>query len=301
MTESQLLELMKWVDMTFGFQKEAERSLEANPETLDLQKIKSLAEMGWTRLSLGVQSFQAPLLKRLERLATAEKIESVLDSIASEFTNFSLDLMIGLPDQDLKSLEKDLQSLMKFHPPHVSIYVLGLSEDHKWKRSSKMSSCLPSDEETAGFFRFCHEFLSSEAYDHYEVSNFSKKGFRSRHNENYWNPKSSYWGLGPGAHGYLILPDSKIRYEMIRGSEEWLAAASPLSWFESLSAQQQELEEMYLSLRSGRGLDASAFDQERLSHLEAEGLIEQNNSRFQMRCSEWVLLDSVVNALLKDL
>lgn len=292
--------LMGFLRSEFSFSKHAEISIECNPESFDEAFLKSILALGWNRISLGVQSFKEKQLKRLERLSTRSRIVQSIELLKKYNCNFNVDLMMGLPDQTPVDLENDLDQLLKFDPPHISVYVLGLSESHKWKTSEFMKNRLPDDENTAEFYKTCHDRFCQAGYDHYEVSNFSKSGRESLHNQAYWNPDKKFLAMGPGAHGFLSDSDGVFRYEMRREPSEWLSSQEPFAWKEYLNAEQQDLESLYLGLRSGAWIDATQWNPQRLDLLESEGFIIRENSRFTMQRSRWVMLDSVVNALLSS-
>lgn len=295
----QLHSLMEGIRSRVSLLEGREMSIEMNPESVSEEFLEAALQCGFNRISLGVQSFQSQQLKRLERLATLKNVENALRLIRDRFSNTNIDLMIGLPDQSLDDLKRDLLSLLEWDPPHVSIYVLGLVEGHKWLRSDFISSRLPNEDKISEFYRVCDETLSLAGYHHYEVSNFAKPGFESCHNRRYWDVDCAYLGVGPGAHGHRVQGRERLRYEMIREPRKWLSATEPISWTECLSEEQDQLERLYLSLRSGASLEVSRFDASRIKALEESGAIVLDaQGGFSMQRSHWVMLDAVVNALL---
>ncbi len=176
-----------------------EFTVECNPETITREKLSLMARMGVSRLSIGIQSFQNPYLERLERQARAEDNLRALDWVASHWSSrWSMDLMFGLPGQDLDSLNRDLDLAFSFGPSHLSIYQLTLStaRSQNWQQ--------PSEDVLASMYDHIEHVALSHGLSRYEVSNLSRPGQESLHNLKYWNLEP-FLGLGPGASGLLSL------------------------------------------------------------------------------------------------
>ncbi len=277
--------------------KTCEWTLEANPETLSEDKLRAFKTLGINRLSVGVQSFSEVQLKRLERLATREHLHKSLSAVSNTFENFSVDLMIGIPEQTFDLLKSDLEELMKYDPPHISVYLLTLSDDHKWLHHPAMKDRMVEAEVAADFYEFVCRYLKERGYRHYEVSNFSKPGFESRHNSMYWTGRDSYMGLGPGAHGFLVGDGAVQRYEVERDWHKWLLGES-ISWIETLSAEQRELEDFYFRLRTRQPIkipkEAGAIQE-----LMNEGLAERREaSEVVLTDRGWLMMESVAARLV---
>lgn len=270
--------------------------MECNPESLDQDYLKQVKGLGVSRISLGVQSFQGSQLKRLERLATLTKIKDSLNSIEKYFENYSLDLMFGIPEQNEENLILDLEEIIRFSPPHVSIYLLTIADDHVWHRSEKMKQKIPTDSQSSHFYKLIADKLRENSYLHYEVSNFSKPGFQSQHNQSYWDAALSYMGFGPGAHGYQS--ESGHRYEMIRNLDAWLHHENGLGEIENLTEEQKNIEFLYLKLRSRKWVNDSLVNVAELLSLEAEGHIEKSDGQIRVKEDSLILLDAVVQRLL---
>lgn len=289
--------LMKELQDFFKWDDQIEVSLEANPEDITEDKLKFFKDLGINRLSLGVQSFSSLELRRLERLATLESLEANLSLISKYFKNFSFDLMFGIPEQSLKSLELSLQRIVYFSPPHISIYLLTIAEDHKWRRSQKMNSLLANEDQCVAMYELVCEIMQREGYRHYEVSNFAKEGFESRHNKNYWNPEKSYLALGPGAHGYCCGAE-KIRYENCHSLSEWIKSETGIQSIEILDTEQQRLEEAYLRLRTRMPFSAKGLDPKVLKDFVEAGLVEKYAQDIKVSERSWILLDGIASKLL---
>jgi oxygen-independent coproporphyrinogen-3 oxidase len=284
--------LLNILKQYYSFSDLEEFSIECNPETLNREYIEGLKALGINRPSIGVQTFLAPQLKRLERLATSKHIEDGIKIISEVFDNYSLDLMIGIPDQSHESLLKDLGFIKKFKPPHVSIYILTLDKNHKLKTHPAISDKLSSDEQVSNFYKEVCRTMKNEGYDHYEVSNFCLSGYQSKHNLNYWNPESDYLGLGPGAHGYFKTTPRQ-RYEMIRDPKAWFESDSGIGELEELDAEQQLLEEYYLKLRSRTAVPHQLFSSHDLTYLKDQSWVESSEEGIKLSEEGWLRLDSI--------
>ena len=176
--------------------KETEITLEINPATLERNKISSLIEGGVNRFSVGAQTFNDALLKDAGRKHSSDDTRQTLDLLAERGINYSFDLLFALPKQTLSMLEEDLNIIKSYSPPHLSAYCLTVPEGHP------MSFQRASDERQVEMFQLIEERLLSEGILRYEISNFAKKGFESKHNLLYWRD-DDYLGIGLSAHSYL--------------------------------------------------------------------------------------------------
>lgn len=237
-----------------------EFTCECNPGTVDAAYLSLLRAGGVNRLSLGVQTFDDALLRRIGRIHTAAQARAaVRQARAAGFRNLSLDLMYGLPGQTLAGLEMSVQQALALAPQHISIYGLQVEEGTAFARAQAAGRlALPSDEESEAMYDYMTAALPVAGYARYEISNFARPGFESRHNLGYWQDVP-YLGVGAAAHSYL---DGQ-RYENPRGIEEYLAALR-----ESGRARREEepltratsMEEFaFLALRTARGIDRARF------------------------------------------
>jgi oxygen-independent coproporphyrinogen-3 oxidase len=275
---------------------QTEVTIECNPESLTEEKVSGFKSAGINRISLGVQSFQDVQLRRLERLATRRHLQSSLEWIQKYFSNYSVDLMLGLPDQTEALFEMDLKEILQLNPPHLSAYVLTLSEDHVWKTAESMKSRMVGDDRVEKFYLQLISELRGRGFEQYEVSNFAKPGFQSVHNTNYWDVESSYLGLGPGAHGYL----GKVRYESTRDPNDWMKSPHGIGSFEVLTREQQDLEKFYMELRTRKPAKIQDFRSAAIAALQQAGLIEIRPSEgvFTLTDRGWLLMESVAERLL---
>jgi len=249
---------------SFDISNLEEMSLEANPVNITPEFSKDLLELGINRISLGVQSFLNKELKILGRLHDQKMIYEAWDILRENgFSNLSLDLMYGLPHQRKVDLEYSLQEALTLAPQHISIYCLSL-ENNVPLFSEKNQ--LPADDTVAGFFHYIRQILIEYGFKHYEISNFSKPGFESRHNLAYWNDKS-YIGFGPSASGYICSEaDQKdfhgFRYTNKADLEKYyndLDDGKIIPDKQILSKDDHQKEFIFLSLRRSDGFDLNTF------------------------------------------
>ena len=188
----------------FSLKTSAEITMEANPATIDVGKLKALRAIGINRLSIGAQSFDDMTLKTLGRgYSASHAVESLENARQAGFENLSIDIMTGIPGQTMASLMRDLKMAVDFNAEHLSVYQLTLHENSPMSVSLRKSGGkLPDDGLQAEFFETAIEFLSGQGYLHYEVSNFARPGMECRHNMAYWLG-DEYLGLGSGAHSFV--------------------------------------------------------------------------------------------------
>lgn len=274
---------------------ELEWTAEANPESFTPAVGKRWRRAGVNRLSLGVQSFDPSALAWMGRLHGAEGAAEAVATARSEgITNVSIDLMFGLSPGLRRSWSAELDRAMDLEPPHVSLYGLSVEARTPLGRAVAEEREVVADE---GQYREEYleatERLTAAGYEHYEVSNFSLPGFRSRHNMAYWLG-APYLGLGNGAHSYR----HPVRRWNLRDWADYQARAQrgmlPVEDWEELSPEAVRLERLWLGLRTATGLDAGCLGPpgRRLwQRWLDEGLARAHPSRVQLTAEGWLLLD----------
>ena len=238
-----------------------EITLEADPETITLEKANSWLAAGFNRVSLGVQSFNDRELQSTGRMHRGADIARATEILhAARFDNISMDLIIGLPHQTRESWEQSVSELLDLRPEHISIYMLEVDEgSHLGKESlaggTRYSApAIPSDDAQAEFYDSACMRLATAGYDHYEISNWALASRRSRHNLKYWQ-REPYLGLGAGAHSF----DGKTRWANVHDSAQYVAmieqGISPREQIEPVTSEQAFEEEFFLGLRQLDGID----------------------------------------------
>ena len=195
--------ILQIIFKNFDVAPSAEITLEANPDDLVSSKLSDLKKIGINRLSIGIQSFDDAILKFLNRVHDSRlAISSFQDARDAGFDNISIDLMYALPGQDLKDWKKNIDRALSLNPNHISAYSLTIEEKTvfgKWAANKKIKT--PSDDASAQELLLLIDELEGSGFEHYEVSNFSKPGYISKHNSSYWKGEK-YLGVGPSAHSY---------------------------------------------------------------------------------------------------
>ena len=199
--------------------KNIEITIELNPGTVDEEKIKKYKEIGINRLSIGLQSTNNKLLKEIGRIHTFEDFKDTYNTMKKVgFENINVDLMIGLPNQTISDVKESLNEIIKLNPTHVSVYSLIVEENTKMEQLINNKELqLPDEELERQMYWYVKNTLELNGYNHYEISNFAKKGKESKHNLNCWEQKE-YIGLGLAAYSYL----NGIRYGNTSDIEKYI-------------------------------------------------------------------------------
>ena len=181
---------------------DAEITVECNPSTVDDEFFRKLSESGVNRISLGMQSAVDNERRKLGRNADKTKIQEVIASAKKHgINNISLDVMLGVPDQTMQSIDETIDFCTRMQVPHISAYMLSIEEGTVFnKRQSTLN--LPDEDTVCEMYEHVSKKLRQNGFEHYEISNFAKKGFESRHNTKYWNCEE-YLGIGPSAHSFI--------------------------------------------------------------------------------------------------
>jgi oxygen-independent coproporphyrinogen-3 oxidase len=241
-----------------GLTADAEVTLEANPDGLDAARLRAFREAGVTRLSLGIQSLDDGVLRRLGRTHTAAGARMAYEAArAAGFANVSVDLLYGCPGQDLPGWTRTLDEALAWGPEHLSAYALTLEPRTPFGRRPPPG--LPDEDLQVAQFEVLLDRARRAGLERYEVSNFARPGFRSRHNLLYWR-REDYLGLGPGAHGAL----GPLRYANERSEPRWRAAVLAGRWpverWERLTPRQVAGERLVLGLRLAEGVPRAWID-----------------------------------------
>ncbi|MBD3878882.1 MAG: radical SAM family heme chaperone HemW [Quinella sp. 1Q5] len=248
----QLEKIIGAVRKAFSVDERAELTIEANPGTVDGNYLRGLKSLGFNRLSLGVQSFDDGLLKTLGRIHDSRAAIETVEHAKIFFVNVSVDLMYGLPGQTLNHLRRDLEHVKALDVEHVSIYGLEVEEGTKFFEL-KNQLPLPDEDTCADMYDLITETLPAFGFRRYEVSNFAKEGFESRHNVGYWTGKS-YFGFGAGAHSF----DGALRTSNVRDVATYIKGTEPI--VEEVVTRQAAMEEFcFLGLRMTAGISAQTF------------------------------------------
>ncbi|HEN4564509.1 TPA: radical SAM family heme chaperone HemW [Streptococcus agalactiae] len=288
-----------------------EFTIEANPGDLTVDKIEVLQKSAVNRVSLGVQTFNDKHLKRIGRSHNEAQIYSTIDALKTAgFQNISIDLIYALPGQTMDDVRSNVAKALSLNIPHLSLYSLILEHYTVFMNKMRRGKLhLPTEDLEAEMFEYIISEMERNGFEHYEISNFTKPGFESRHNLMYWD-NVEYYGVGAGASGYL----DGIRYRnrgpiqhYLKGVSEGNARLSE----EVLSKNEMMEEELFLGLRKKEGVSIGKFEQkfgtsfekrygQIVQELQSDGLLKENNGFIQMTKKGLFLGDTVAEKFIVE-
>jgi len=275
-----------------------EVTLEANPDDVTVERATAWRQAGVNRVSLGAQSFSDRALQWMHRMHDAARIGEAVQALTrAGITNISLDLIFALPAELERDWARDLERAIALAPAHLSLYGLTVEERTPLARwISRGATSAPDDDRYADEYLLAHERLAAAGYRFYEVSNAARDGQRSRHNSAYWSGRP-YRGLGPAAHSF----DGRTRRWNLPAWEAYrraiTAGRSPVESEELLTSAQRRIEDVYLALRTDRGLDVTACPPARLPAWRAAGWVTERDGRIVCTPEGWLRLDALVRDL----
>ena len=232
-----------------------EVTIEVNPGTVNKEKLQVYKKIGINRLSIGLQETHNELLKSIGRIHTYEEFIKTYNLARKiGFNNINVDLMIALPNQTIRDIKENLEKITKLNPEHISVYSLILEEGTPfYNKYNENKIKLPDEELERNMYWYVKNTLENNGYMHYEISNFSKKGFESKHNMNCWN-QEEYLGFGVAAHSY----NNRIRYSNTNSIEEYIKGSNKII-HEEQTLEDMQKEYMLLGLRKIEGINIQKF------------------------------------------
>ncbi|PHR26607.1 MAG: coproporphyrinogen III oxidase [Fluviicola sp.] len=258
--KEELSRLLSTIQSNFEIDPGAEISLEANPDDISIESLREWKELGINRLSIGLQSFKAADLEWMNRAHTVDESQNCVRLAQSEgFDDLTVDLIYGLPNLTMDEWKSHVQTVIDFDVPHISAYCLTVEEKtalHKMVTAGKIDSV--SEDVQSEQFLILLEMLEANGYAQYEISNFSKPGFESRHNGNYWKGEW-YLGVGPSAHSF----NGTSRRWNVANNRRYMKAmneGSNYSETEVLSAENQFNERILTGLRTTKGVNLDELE-----------------------------------------
>lgn len=311
LSASQLEVLLKGLTKNLDLSVLEELTIEANPGDLDADKIAVLKNSAVNRVSLGVQTFDDKMLKKIGRSHLEKDIYENIDRLKlAGFDNISIDLIYALPGQTMEQVKKNVAKAIGLDIPHMSLYSLIL-ENHTvfMNRMRRGKLPLPKEELEAEMFEYIIAELERAGFEHYEISNFSKPSFESRHNLMYWD-NAEYYGIGAGASGYV----NGVRYKNHGPIRHYLSAVEEGNariTEEHLSQKEQMEEEMFLGLRKKSGVSMARFEEkfgrsfeglygEIVRDLVQQGLMQIDGDRVRMTKRGLFLGDTVAERFILE-
>lgn len=290
-----LVHLLDAVRENFSVREDVEITLEINPDGNISEILENAKSAGVNRLSVGAQSGSNDELKRLGRTHSAHNTENTVKTARSlGFENISLDLMLGLPDSNIKTLQQNLDFLLTLNPEHISAYILKVEPKTAfYKLGNKLN--LPNDDVVSDQYLFMCEYLEKHGFSHYEISNFCKDGFKSRHNLKYWKCEE-YLGLGPSAHSYL----NGKRFYYPRDIKGFINGNSPIE--DGTGGDKKE--RLMLALRLGEGIKTVTLSKnaaQKCKLFAKNGLAHFNADRFSLTDKGMLVSNSIIAEILEEL
>lgn len=285
LTLSELTQLLAAVRGHFNVDPDAEITLEVNPDDISEERLKEWRDAGINRLSIGVQSFFEEELRWMNRAHTAKQALGQVKKAREYFNNITIDLIYGGPGLSDEQWHQDLEQAKALNIPHLSCYALTVEPQtplNKMIRTGKVPDVDPDKQ--SRHFLYLMQWAKENGYEHYEISNFARPGYRSRHNSAYWQGKS-YIGLGPSAHSF----DGKSRWWNIANNQAYIRSLQqgiiPFEK-EELTGVQQLNERIMIALRTADGLDLfniPSLEKTQLlkaaqRHIDAGHLVAQDNN-----------------------
>jgi oxygen-independent coproporphyrinogen-3 oxidase len=307
LSPSELSQLFEAISKHFNIAEGAEVTLEANPDNMAAENLNAWRSIGINRLSVGIQSFRQADMAWMRRSHSVAQAEACVKlARKAGFDNLSLDLIFGGPDLSLADWRENLESLFAFEPEHISLYALTIEEKtmlHNWVQREKLEPA--SDEIYQQQFLLAHELATAEGYEHYEVSNFARPGYRSRHNSSYWKG-IPYLGIGPSAHSYDGTQRSwniSNNFKYIQSLQEGKPATAEK---EELSLNDRYHEHIMTGLRRVEGIDLeevkalfgidiSTQFSETLSPLLQQKQMWLTGSQLGFEPEGWIISDEIIS------
>ena len=300
-----LVRMLGAVRETWGLADGAEVTTEANPDSVDADYLRTLADAGFTRVSFGMQSAVPQVLATLERTHDPDRIPWVVQWAREAGLDVSLDLIYGTPGESLGEWERSLESALAQHPDHISAYALIIEDGTKLARQIRRGEVAkPDDDLEADMYEMAERMLSAAGYRWYEVSNWaSSSDHHSRHNLSYWTSQD-WWGIGPGAHSHI----GGVRWWNVKHpaayAERMHAAQSPAAGRETLDEGTRGVERILLGARVRGGLviaELGAPARTAVAGLISDGLVDGAaaiGGRLTLTVRGRLLADAVVRQLL---
>jgi len=284
----------------FSICDEVEITIEANPETLNEEKIFQIKKSGINRISIGIQSLNPFELKILGRVHNEKIAELILAKIANNFKNFSVDIIYGIPYQSINSLNETLKKVLNYSPPHISAYELMIEEKTPFYKMIKNGILqLPQEDLIEDMYWLIVNTLEDSGYTHYEISNYAKKGFQCIHNLNYWL-RGEYLGFGVSAHSFV----KETRYRNIFDIKKYIKLIESFNEIVieriNIDEKEKKEEEIMLNLRTKVGLDIKRYSikEDIVKELVKEKLIDIIDEKIVLTNKGMLLSNSIITKFI---
>ncbi|MCD7946938.1 MAG: radical SAM family heme chaperone HemW [Oscillospiraceae bacterium] len=307
--EKRLRTLLRTLQKSFDVARDAEITLEGNPDSLDKRRLTELSRAGVTRLSLGVQSASDSELASLRRLHTFAQAQQVIGAAReAKIKNISADLIYGLPGQDMTSWQNTVEQILALQPEHMSCYGLKVESGTPLDQRVIHGEILPDEDLQADMYLWMVERLALAGYHQYEISNFARPGCQSRHNLKYWMGRP-YIGFGPGAHSDF----GGRRYSFVKDLEQYIDRACNggvlVDEYELIAQRERGTEYLMLHLRTTRGIEEWEYRREffmnfepieqKLQEFEQQGWAARHDRRWHFTPKGFLVSNELIGQLLE--
>ena len=307
--EKRLLELLRTVKRHFCMAKDVEVTVEANPDSVDGKMLRRLRRAGVNRISMGMQSGSDEELRSVHRPHTYQQVEDAVAAVrAAKIRNLNLDLIYGLPGQTEESWHETVEKALSLGPEHLSCYGLTIEEGTPLAQRVARGEQLPDEDQQAALYLWTVERLAQAGYEQYEISNFAKRGYQSRHNMKYWMGRP-YMGLGVAAHSDF----GGRRYSFVSDLDAYiqgmLSGDEVVDESEKITRRERGSEYLMLRLRTVHGIDEWEYRREymmnfdpieaKLSEFEQKGWARRQGRRWQFTPEGFLLSNQLIGQLLE--
>lgn len=301
--EKRIARLIEGINNAF-YVKDCEITVEVNPADNLKEDLLILANSGVNRISLGVQSANQNELDALSRRHCNNDVLRTINNIKQAgISNISGDLILGIPHQTMDTLKDSIDFLLSLDLTHISCYMLSIEPNTPFGKADRSALCLPSDDVVTNMYLFTAQYLEGKGFEHYEISNFAKKGFRSRHNTKYWKC-DEYLGLGPAAHSFI----NGNRFYFERDIDAYIKSAKPIH--DGCGGDIEEY--IMLNARLKDGINYEDFKNrfnsplssnviKAAKELEKFGLAKANESGFNLTTQGFLVSNSCIEKLINNL
>ena len=303
-----LCEIIRTVKSSGRLLRDADITVEMNPDSMQLADLRMLHKEGVNRISMGVQSANNQVLKTIGRRHTyGQAFKAYTSARQAGFKNISIDLMYGLPGQSKEDWAETLSKIIRWKPDHISCYGLKLEEGTPMYEVYHDTPAIPDDDTQADMYTYAAELLERFGYKRYEISNFSHRGFESMHNMRYWK-QEDYMGFGPGAHSYV----DGLRYSYVRDLTQYidgvLKGGVIVDEYEKIAGLEVANEYLMLRMRMAEGIDPADYSarfradfgplEQTMRLFEEKGWVEHKDGRWSFTTSGFLVSNILINELL---
>lgn len=286
--------ILSYIQCNYFVEDNAEITMEGNPSSVTLAKLKAWKAAGINRFSLGVQAFDDEVLKFLGRRHNGKEALAALENTLKVFANASFDMIYAYPKHTAEKWRQQLAFALSFKAPHMSLYQLAIEPPSVFYKQGLEPI---AEDEAANLYELTDEMMRAAGIPWYEISNYARKGAQSRHNLTYWR-YGEYIGIGPSAHGRVRLKGGELyATEQVRAPFNWLKAKDKNAEVVLLTAEEKHEEQVLMGLRTKEGVDLSLVNTIKAREYAEEGLLAFENGRVYPTLAGRLVLDTVIEGV----